>query len=59
MWHVRGAYSDLMGKSGGKRQVEDLGVNGRMIFKLLFQGRQWGVLGWIDLTGDRESGGLL
>jgi hypothetical protein len=33
----RGVYSDLMGKSVGKRHMEDLGVNGRIILKLFFQ----------------------
>jgi hypothetical protein len=44
MWHVRGererergVYSDLMGKSVGKRHLEDLAVKGRIILKLVFQ----------------------
>jgi hypothetical protein len=33
----RCVYRDLMGKSVGKRHLEDLAVNGRIILKLLFQ----------------------
>jgi len=38
----RGIYSNLMGKSVGKRYVVDLGVNGRIILILLFKGQEWG-----------------
>ena len=37
MGERRGAYKDLVGKPEGKRPLEDLGVNGRLILKLIFK----------------------
>jgi hypothetical protein len=39
MWHVLGkfAYSILMGKPDGKRQLGNTGVDVRIIFKRIFK----------------------
>jgi hypothetical protein len=37
MGERRGAYKDLVGKPEGKRPLEDLDVDGRLILKLVFK----------------------
>jgi hypothetical protein len=45
----------LVGKTEGKRPLEDLGVDGRIILSWIF--RKWGCGGmdWIELAQDRGS----
>jgi hypothetical protein len=33
----KGAYRDLVGKPEGKRPLEDLGVDGRLMLNLIFK----------------------
>ena len=37
MGERRGAYRDLVGKPEGKRPLEDLGVDVRLVLKLIFK----------------------
>jgi hypothetical protein len=48
MWKGRGVYIVLMGKPDGKRPLGDLGVDGRIILRLMFRKRDVGV--WIGLN---------
>ena len=40
----RGVYKVLMGKTEGKSHLEDLGIDGRIILRLIFQ--KWNVGVW-------------
>jgi hypothetical protein len=49
---MRCAYRVLVGKHEEEDHLEDLGVDGRIIFKWIFR-KRWGMK-WIDLTQDRD-----
>ena len=54
MGKKRGAYRVLVGKLEGKDQLQDLGVNGRIILK---NGsvKNLGDMDWIGLAEDRDK----
>ena len=53
MGERRCAYRVLVGKPEGKNHLEDPGVDGRIILKLIF--KKWdGGMDWIDLAHDRD-----
>jgi hypothetical protein len=53
MRNRRGAYSVLVVIPEGKRHLEDLGVDGRIILKYIF--KKWNEgMDWIDMANDRE-----
>jgi hypothetical protein len=48
MEESRDTYTVLVGKPEGRRHLEDLGVDGRMILKWMFE--KWdGGMEWIDV----------
>ena len=48
MEESRDAYTVLVGKPEGRRHLEELGVDGRMILKWIFE--KWdGGMEWIDV----------
>jgi hypothetical protein len=53
VWEKRSAYRVLVGKPEGKGNMEDSGVNGRVILKWIFE-RLDGSIDWIDLTQDSD-----
>jgi hypothetical protein len=59
MGERRGAYRALVGKPEGRNHLEDPGVDGRIILKLIFErlgvGAQTGLI-WLSI---RTGGGLL
>jgi hypothetical protein len=56
MGERRGIYRVLVGKSEGKRQLEDPGIDGRIILRWIFRMRDVGIwtgLIWLRMgTGD-------
>jgi len=54
----RGVYRVLVGKPGGKRHLEDLGIDRRIVLKLIFKKRHGG-MDSIGLAQIGTGGGLL
>ena len=50
----RGAGRVLVGNPERKRQLEDLGVDGRIILECIFN-TLGGSMNWIDLVQDRDG----
>jgi hypothetical protein len=50
----RGAYRVLVGRPDGKRPLEDLGVDGRIILKWILKEVGWEGVDWIDMAQDRD-----
>jgi hypothetical protein len=48
-----GTYSVWVGKLEGRNHLEDLGIDGRIILKCIFENWDEG-LDWIDLVQDRD-----
>jgi hypothetical protein len=53
MGDSRDAYRVLLGGPEGKNHLEDLGVDGRIILKLIFR-KCDGSMDWINLSQDRD-----
>jgi hypothetical protein len=51
----RSAYKVLVGIPVGKRPLEDLGVDERIILKMDLQDVRWEGMDWIDLAEDKYS----
>ena len=51
-------YRVLVGKPEGKRHLEDPGIDGRIILRLIFESEMGG-MDWIILTQERDRWGLL
>jgi hypothetical protein len=47
-----------VGKPEGKRHLEDPGIDGRIILRLIFE-NEMGGMDWIILTQERDRWGLL
>jgi hypothetical protein len=45
----------LVGKPGGKSQLEDSGVDGRIILRWIFRKWDGGSMNWVDLGQKRDS----
>jgi hypothetical protein len=52
MWERRGACRVLVGKPEGKSHLEDPGIDGRIILKLIFEKFDGGI-DWVNLAHDR------
>jgi hypothetical protein len=53
MGEGRGEYRTLVGRPEGRNHLEDPGVDGRIILKLIF--KKWdGGMDWIDMAQDRD-----
>jgi hypothetical protein len=58
MGESRGAYRVLVGKPGGRRYLEEPGVDGRIILKWILD--MWDRrTDWIDLAQDKDSCGAV
>jgi hypothetical protein len=59
-WNRRGAYRVLVGKHEGKRSLEDLGIDGRIIVKWTF--KKWDGETWTGFIyfgyGHKPSGSI-
>ena len=55
MGNRRGAYRVLVGKHEGKGQLEDAGVDGRVIFKKNLREIGRKCMDWIKLVQDRDN----
>jgi hypothetical protein len=50
----RNSYMILVGKPEGKRPLEDLDIDGRIIWKWILE-EQHGGMAWIPLAQDRDQ----
>jgi hypothetical protein len=54
MGERRSTYTVLVGKSERKRPLVNLSIDGRIIFKWIWDGKGGEVMDWIDLALDRD-----
>jgi hypothetical protein len=54
MGERRGAYRALVGNLREGDHLIDLGVDGRIILKWIFERLDWGGIDWIDLAQDKD-----